>query len=107
MDRDGQSVPPAGVVTSALEKAERYWIGHCDYVPCDRSYWQVLSAQNTGELYRVSVSGRATPHNNWWDRLDCTCDAARKGMRVCWHKAAAWIHYNDARREVDAYRNND
>lgn len=107
MDRNGQSVPPAGVVEAALEKAALRYIGAVDYRGRRFQGWSVLSGSDTGELYRVVVSGRPAPTENWWDRLDCNCAAARKGMRVCWHKAAVWLHYRDARDEVNEYRNTE
>ena len=104
MDRTRQSLPPAGVVESALEKASRYYIGHVDFRPSGVPCWTVLSGSETGELYRVAASGIVAPKGNWWNRLSCTCPAGQKGMRVCWHKAAVWLHVSEAIEEVDAYR---
>lgn len=104
MDRLSQSVPPAGTIIKALEKAERYWRGHTDYSGADQGHWIVISASDGGTCYVVRTSRRVAPHNNWWDRLDCDCEAAHAGLRVCWHKAAAWLHYQDALRECKDYR---
>lgn len=101
MDRNGQSVPPPQSLDAAIEKASRYYVGRCDFNAYPRPRWSVLSAGDTGELYYVTLSGRVAPRNNWWDRLDCTCAASVKGLRVCWHKAAAYLHYLDAQKECD------
>lgn len=103
MDWNGQSVPTPNSINQALEKAERYWRGYCDYAGPADLHWLVMSATEKGVCYRVTASGRVAPLNNWWDRLDCTCPATEKGLRVCWHKAAAYLHYRDALDETKGY----
>lgn len=105
MDWNGASVPPSASLDAAIDKAARYYLGHCDFVPGERPYWSVLTASNTGELYHVRRSHRVVPRDNWWDYLDCNCAASVKGLRVCWHKAAAYLHYLDAQKECQYYAN--
>jgi len=103
MDWNGQSLPPTNSITQALEKAERYWRGFTDYSGADDPHWLVQSATEREKLYCVRVSGRVAPYHNWWDKLDCNCEAGRKGLRVCWHKASAYLHYLDAQKECNYY----
>lgn len=107
MGRQSQGHQSADTIVAALEKASLAGGAECIRYDGREGIWSVPSSASTGELYFVSPSGVVAPQNNWWDRLTCTCKAAQTGYRVCWHKAAVWMHVKEAMDEYDRFYGND